>query len=280
MTSLKRKIVNHGFTGLSALALAVALVPLVSITWYVVKRGAPVISWDFLTNLPTTPDDPASGIGPAIQGTGIVVLLAAIIGLPIGILAGMWLSEHARGSKLGYWFRLAMDAMAATPSIVMGIFVYTVVVLAQGHFSALAAGIALGLMVVPVVARTAEVSLLAIPSSLREAGIALGATNTRTMFRVTLPAAQKGVITGSILALARVAGETAPLLFTALFFQYWADSIDKPIAALPTLILRYIEQPYAQLQEQAWGAAFLLFVLVFGANVIVRILARVGGRGT
>lgn len=277
MTSLLRKAQNHGFTGLAALALAIALVPLVSVTWYVTKRGLPGLSWSFLTNLPTSPDDPLSGIGPAIQGTGILVLLAAAIGLPLGILAGVWLAEHGRNAR-GYIFRLTLDAMAATPSIVIGIFVYTVVVLAQGHFSAFAGGIALALMVIPVVARTTEIAMRAIPDSLREAGVALGATQTRTTFRVTLPASRAGVLTGSILAIARVAGETAPLLFTVLYAQFWVDSLDQPIAALPTLIFNYIQQPYPQLQQQAWSAAFLLFVLVFGANVVVRILASSRGR--
>jgi len=273
VTSLWRKAKNHGFTALAGLACLVALVPLVSTTTFVVSKGAPALSWQFLTGTITSADDPASGIGPAIVGTLVLVLVAVVIGLPIGIAGGLWLAEHGRG-RVGYAFRLAVDAMAATPSIVVGIFVYSVVVLAQRHFSALAGGLALAFMIVPVVVRTTEVALRAVPDPLREAGVALGATQTRTLFRVTLPAARKGVVTGSILATARVAGETAPLLFTVAYWQAWAYGLDKPIAALPTFIFNSIQQPAERAQQQAWGAALLLFVLVFGANVIVRLVTR------
>jgi phosphate transport system permease protein len=273
VTSLRRRASNHGFTAIAAVALLLALVPLVSVTWYVVEKGAPALSWDFITQLPKGGDDPTSGVGPALQGTLYLVLMAAAIGLPFGVAAGTWLSEHGRNAA-GNVFRLLLDAMAATPSIVMGIFVFAVVVISTGHFSAYAGGLALGLMVIPVVARTTEIALRAVPDSLREAGVALGATHARTLGRVTLPAARKGITTGAILALARVAGETAPLLFTALYAQYWADSLAKPIAALPTLIFSYYREPSPALQQQAWGAALVLFTVVFGANVVVRILTR------
>ena len=271
MTSLRRRVTNHGFTLVAGLALVVAVVPLLGITLYVIAKGAPALSWNFLTQLPKGSDDPTSGIGPALQGTFVLTMLAALIGVPLGIAAGTWLAEHGRG-KRGDVFRLLLDAMAATPSIVMGLFVFAIVVIATGHFSALAGGLALGLMVIPVVARTTEVALRAVPDPLREAGIALGATHTRTLAKVTLPAARKGVTTGGILALARVAGETAPLLFTALYAQYWMTSLAKPIAALPTLIFSYYRDPSPALQQQAWGAALVLFVVVFGANVIVRVV--------
>ncbi len=277
MTSFWRKARNHSFTLLAGLACALALVPLVSITWYVAARGIPALSWSFLTHAPTAPDDPASGIGPALAGTGLLVLLAGVLGIPLGIAGGMWLAEHGRNAR-GSAFRMVLDAMAATPSIVTGIFVFTIVVIPQGHFSAFAGGIALALMIVPVVARTTEIALRGVPDSLREAGVALGATHTRTLFRVALPAARTGILTGSILATARVAGETAPLLFTALYAQQWVHSLGKPIAALPTLIFNYIQQPYPSLQQQAWGAAFLLFVLVFGANIVVRVSSHLRSR--
>jgi phosphate transport system permease protein len=273
LTSLRRKATNHSFTALAGAALAIALVPLVGVTWFVVSKGAPALSWDFLTQPPKGADDPTSGIGPALQGTLVLALMAGAIGVPLGVAAGTWLAEHGRNAR-GDVFRLLLDAMAATPSIVMGIFVFAVVVLTTGHFSAYAGGLALGLMVIPVVARTTEVALRAVPDALREAGIALGATHTRTLGKVTLPAARKGITTGAILALARVAGETAPLLFTALYAQYWMTSLDKPIAALPTLIYSYYREPSRQFQEQAWGAALVLFVVVFGANVLVRIVTR------
>ena len=273
MTSLRRKLTNHGFTALSGAALVLALVPLVSIAWYVLVKGAPALSWDFLTQLPKSPDDPTSGVGPAIQGTLVLVALAALIGVPTGIVGGVWLAEFGR-NRAGRTVRILVDALAATPSIVTGLFVFTVVVLAQGHFSALAGAVALAIMVVPVVVRTTEVALLAVPSTLREASVALGATNARTIARVAVPSAKAGITTGAILATARVAGETAPLLFTALYAQYWMSGLGKPIAALPTLIFNYVQQPYEQLQRQAWGAALLLFLLVFGANVLVRVLTH------
>lgn len=277
MTRRRRRVANQAFTALAALALLLALLPLASVTWHVAAKGAPALSWSFLTREPTTPDDPASGIGPALQGTGILLLVAAGLGIPLGMAGGVWLAEYG-SRRAADAFRLLVDALAATPSIVVGIFVFTLVVIPQGHFSAFSGGLALALMVVPVVARTTEVALRGVPGILREAGIALGATHARTLFLVTLPAARKGIVTGGILATARVAGETAPLLFTALYAQYWADGLQEPIAALPTLIFNYIQQPYEQLQQQAWGAAFLLFVIVFGANVLVRLLTATRSR--
>lgn len=273
VTSTWRKVKNNGFTGLAGLAVLAAIIPLVSVTYYVIAKGAPVVSVAFLTNLPTTPTDPLSGVAPALLGTLIMTLTGAAIGVPLGVLAGAWLSEFGR-NKYGYTFRLAMDAMAATPSIVMGLVVFSIVVLSQNHYSALAGSLALAAMIVPVVVRTTEVALTAVPDTLREAGVALGSTNTRTLFTVILPAGRRGMLTGIILAVARVAGETAPLLFTAGYAQYWIKGLNDPTAALPTLIYNYIDQPYEQLQAQAWGAAFLLFVLVFGANVIVRVFTR------
>ncbi|MFA5861051.1 MAG: phosphate ABC transporter permease PstA [Candidatus Thermoplasmatota archaeon] len=277
MTSLRRKATNHAFTTIAALALLLALVPLVGVTLYVLQQGAPALSWDFLTQVPKGSDDPTSGIGPALQGTLVLTLLAAAIGVPLGIAAGAWLAEHGR-NKWGDAFRLLLDSMAATPSIVMGLFVFAVVVISTGHFSAMAGGLALGLMVVPVVARTTEVALRAVPDPLREAGIALGATHARTLVKVTLPAAGSGIVTGAILALARVAGETAPLLFTALYSAYWMRGFDKPIAALSTFIYQFYRDPTPALRQQAWGAAFVLFVAVFGANVLVRILTHARSR--
>ena len=279
LTSAWRKAKNHAFTALAGAALLLALVPLVHVTWFVTRKGLPGLSWSFLVNTMTAPDDPLSGIGPAILGTVVLLLLAAAIGVPVGMLSGSWLAEHGRNRR-GYAFRLAMDAMAATPSIVVGIFVFTIVVLPQQHFSALAGGLALGFMIVPVVARTTEVALRAVPTPIREASVALGATQTRTLFRVTLPAARAGVVTGTILASARAAGETAPLLFTAFISRYWADSLNKPNAAIPTLVFNYIQQPYEQLQSQAWGAALLLFILVFGANIAVRVASHSRSRAS
>jgi phosphate transport system permease protein len=271
--SLRRRVTNHAFTAIAALACVVALVPLISVTWEVISRGWPAISWSFLTNGWKGADDPTSGVWPFEQGTIILTLLAAAIGLPLGILTGAWLAEYGRNAW-GHALRLLVDAMAATPSIVMGIFVFATVVLVTGKYSAFAGGVALGLMVTPVVARTTEVALRAVPDPLREAGIALGATHARTLARVTLPAARKGITTGGILALARVAGETAPLLFTALFAEFAFKSIWLPIGALSTFIFQFYGQPDALAQRDAWGAALVLFVVVFGANVTVRLLTR------
>ncbi|MFA5861633.1 MAG: ABC transporter permease subunit, partial [Candidatus Thermoplasmatota archaeon] len=183
-------------------------------------------------------------------------------------------AEHGRRGPVGASFRVLLDAMAATPSIVVGLFVFTVLVLTQGHYSALAGALALAIMIVPVVARTTEVSLLAVPDSIREASVALGATHGRTLFRVTLPAARAGTVTGAIIAAARVAGETAPLIFTSPLVVNYFQGLDKPVASIPMTIFLDISQPDALHQAQAWGAALVLFVLVFGANVLVRVLTH------
>lgn len=271
MTSLWRKVKNHAFTLIAGAAAVIAVVPLVSVTWYVISKGWPAVSWNFITH---STADVEPGIANAIQGTAILIGLALTFGVPLGILAGSWLAEHGRRGPIGHTFRVLLDAMAATPSIVMGLFVFTIVVLTQQHYSAFAGGLALGLMMIPVVARTTEVSLRAVPDSLREASVALGATHTRTLFRVALPAARTGALTGIILAAARVAGETAPLIFTSPLVVRYFQSIDKPIASIPMTIFLDIQQPNEVLQEQAWGAALVLFVLVFGANVVVRIISN------
>jgi phosphate transport system permease protein len=277
VTSLWRKTKDHGFTVLAAAATLLVLVPLVSVTWTVIEKGAPVISWSFLANKPTSLDDASSGVGPAIQGTLILVGLAVVMGVPVGVLSGAWLAEHGR-NKIGATYRVLLDAMAATPSIVVGIVVFAVVVLVEHHYSAFAGGVALAFMIVAVVARTTEISLRAVPDSIREASVALGATHSRTLFRVTLPAASSGALTGAILATARVAGETAPLLFTAFNAQQWFSSLSKPIASMPIMAFNYFQQPYPIAQQQVWGLALILFVLVFGANVIVRVVSHARSR--
>lgn len=271
MSLPRRRATNLAFTVLALVATLVAIAPLLSITTYVVSQGAPAITWTFLTGLPGAVGDPASGVGPAIQGTLVLVVIAAALGVPIGVVSGIWLAEFGR-TRWGDAFRIGVDVLAGVPSIVIGVFVYAVLVLAQGHFSAFAGGVALAIMVVPVVARTTEVALLAVPRSIREAGVALGGTYARTLTRIVIPSARGGILTGSILAVARVAGETAPLLFTALYAQYWLASLGSPIASLPVLIYTYTQQPQASLKAQAWGAALLLFALVFGANLLIRSL--------
>lgn len=266
-----RGVKDLTFTLVAGAAAFVAIVPLVSVTSYVVKQGWPAISWSFLTHA-TNAAEP--GILNAIQGTAILVGLAMLMGIPLGLFAGAWLAEYGRSGPVSAAFRILLDAMAATPSIVIGLFVFTVVVLTQEHYSTLAGAIALGIMIVPVVARTSEISLLGVPDSLREASVALGATHTRTLFRVALPAARMGTVTGAILAAARVAGETAPLIFTSPLVVLYFQGMDRPIASLPMSIYLDISQPYPEAQSRAWGAALVLFVLVFGANVIIRLVSR------
>lgn len=268
-----RKRLDAVYASLCHVAAALAVIPLLLVLYYVASRGAPALTPDFLTGLPAPIGTPGGGILHAIQGTLLVVAIAAAVGIPTGILAGIYVAEFGRGAFADV-LRNAAEVLAATPSILIGLFGYIVFVLETGDFSALAGGLTLSVMVIPVVMRTTELSLRTVPASLREGGIALGAPMWRTLLQVVVPSARGGIVTGSLLATARVAGETAPLLFTAFYAQYLSESLDEPVATLPTLIWEYSRQPFETNIQQAWGAALLLLLLVLVTNVAVRILLR------
>jgi phosphate transport system permease protein len=262
--------------GLCLAATAVAILPLLAVLLYVAQKGLSGLSWEFFTEMPNPVGEPGGGLKHAFAGTLITVGIASAIGIPIGIMAGIYLSEFG-DNRLGTAVRFCADVMAGVPSITVGIFVYTLVVVTMQHFSALAGGIALAIIMLPTVTRTTEEMLRLVPASLREAALALGAPKRRAIVRIALRTAAPGIATGVMLAVARVAGETAPLLFTALGNQYWSTALDKPIATLPVQLYNYAVSPYDDWHEKAWAAALVLVFGVLVLNVLAR--ALVANRG-
>ncbi|XHH10362.1 MAG: phosphate ABC transporter permease PstA [Candidatus Bathyarchaeia archaeon] len=263
-----RKFKNRLFFIICAICVVLAVIPLVSILIEVIVRGAPQLSLSFLTSM--TPN----GIGPAIQGTLILIGLTSLIGIPIGVLSGIYLSEFGN-NRYAQSMRTINDILTEFPSIIVGITAYGIVVIALvGSFSAIAGAIALAFILIPIVARTTEESLKLVPNSIREASLALGAHKWRTTLSVVLPTAKGGLITGVLLAVARIAGETAPLILTILGNRYFFQGLDKPMAALPLEIWRDSLQPYANLQAQGWGAALILILIVLTINIAVRLASR------
>lgn len=267
----RRKLTNQAMMTLATLSAGSAVLALAVILAYVVAKGISAIDFDFLTKLPQPVGEPGGGLANAIIGSLIIIGLAAGVGLPIGILAGIYLSEY--GGRLGEIVRFFSDVMSGVPSIVIGIFVYMLVVLPMRSFSALAGGIALGIIMIPVVTRATEEMLKLVPASLREAALALGIPRWRTIVSVVLPSASGGITTGVMIALARVSGETAPLLFTALNSRFWHSGIGAPIASLPVYIYTYALSPYDDWHKLAWAAAFLLVVLVLICSITARLFA-------
>jgi phosphate transport system permease protein len=264
-----RKFKNRLFYILCAACVVIAVVPLLSILWEVIVRGAPQLSLNFLIA-----SNSGGGIGPAIQGTLILIGLTSLIGIPIGILSGVYLSEFGN-NKYASAIRSINDVLTEFPSIVVGITAYGVIVIALiGSYSAIAGAIALSFILIPIVARTTEESLKLVPNSVREASLALGVHKWRTTLRVVLPSAKSGLITGTLLAVARIAGETAPLIMTILGNRYFFQGLNQPMAALPLEIWRDSLQPQASLQAQGWGAALILILMVLSLNIIVRVASR------
>jgi phosphate transport system permease protein len=268
-----RRAVNALMLGITALSAALAALTLVAVLGYVTVNGISALNVDFFTQLPTPVGVPGGGIANAIVGTLIIVGLASLMALPIGLGAGIYLSEFG-DNRFGDVVRYLADVLSGVPSIVMGIFAYVLIVAQQRHFSALSAGFALGVMMLPAVTRTTEEMLRLVPASLREGGLALGLPRWRVIVSVVLPAASGGVATGIVLAIARVAGETAPLLFTAFGNPFWNVDITQPIAALPHTLFTYAISPFADWQRKAWGAALVLTGLVFLASLLARWLGR------
>ena len=273
--SLWRRGVNAFATFAAGAAVVLVLLPLGAVFGYLIYKGIGSINWAFLTQTPKPVGEAGGGMANAIAGSAFILLIASAFGVPIGIGAGIYLAEYGR-NQLGNVIRFTADVLNGVPSIVVGIVAYGIVVLSQGHFSALAGGVALAIMMIPTITRTTEEMLLLVPNAVREAAYGLGVSRWRTTLSITLRTATSGVITGVMLAFARVAGETAPLLFTAFGNQYWNWKINQPTAALSLQIFTYAISPFDEWHRQAWAGALILIVLIVAAVSAVRIVA---GRG-
>jgi phosphate transport system permease protein len=276
--ALGRRITDHVMTGLAILTVILVLAPLFAIFAYLVYRGVGSINWAFLTQTPKPVGEGGGGMANAIVGSGFILALASVLGVPLGVGAGIYLAEFGR-NRLGDAIRFTADVLNGVPSIVIGIVAYSLVVLSQRHFSALAGGVALAFMMIPTITRTTEEMLLLVPQALREAAYGLGIPRWRTTLSITLRTATSGVITGIMLAFARVAGETAPLLFTAFGNQFWNLRANQPTAALPLQIFNYAISPYDEWHRQAWAGALVLIILIVVAVAAVRIAVRRGTFG-
>ncbi len=273
--SVWRRGVNHLVTGLAAGAVLLVLLPLGAIFGYLVYKGIGSINWAFLTQTPKPVGEAGGGMANAIAGSALILAIASLLGVPIGIGAGIYLAEYGR-NRFGNLVRFTADVLNGVPSIVIGIVAYGLVVLTQHHFSALAGGVALAIMMIPTITRTTEEMLLLVPLAVREAAYGLGVSRWRTTLSITLRTATSGVITGVMLAFARVAGETAPLLFTAFGNQFWNWKLNQPTAALSLQIFTYAISPFDEWHRQAWAGALILIVLIVASVSAVRIAA---GRG-
>lgn len=266
-----RKLVNAFMFSLTGVCALVTVSALIFILGYLVYHGGRNLSWTFLTQLPKPVGEIGGGMANAILGSAVLLGIAAVVGIPVGFLGGVYLAEFG-GSTFPFIVRYAADLLNGVPSIVMGIFAYTVVVLPMRHFSALAGGLALGVMLIPIVLRTTEEFLRAVPHSLREGALALGASKWKAIATIVIPAGFRGIATGMMLSLARVAGETAPLLFTSFSNRYWSHGLNEPTASLPVMIYTYAISPYEDWHRQAWAAGLVLLGLVLAANVGARLV--------
>jgi phosphate transport system permease protein len=270
--AVRRRVRADGsFRGLVIALSLVATVPLALILLFIVIRGASSINWQFLTQLPKPMGESGGGIANAIVGTLLLILVSSAISIPLGVIAGIFLAESGR-SRLGAIARLSIETLMGIPSIVIGLVAYTWVVKPMGHFSALSGGVALAMIMLPVITLSTEETLRLVPDSLREAALALGVSYPRTIRKVILPAGLSGIVTGSLLAVARGAGETAPLLFTSFGSPYMETSILKPMGSLPQTIFVYATSPYNDWHDLAWGAAFVLLVLVLVLNIVTKLV--------
>jgi phosphate transport system permease protein len=276
--ALRRRVTDHVMTGVAVLTVILVLVPLFAIFSYLVYRGIGSINWAFLTQTPKPVGEAGGGMANAIVGSAFILALASILGVPVGVGAGIYLAEYGR-NRFGDAIRFTADVLNGVPSIVIGIVAYAMVVLTQKHFSALAGGVALAIMMIPTITRTTEEMLLLVPQALREAAYGLGIPRWRTTLSITLRTATSGVITGIMLAFARVAGETAPLLFTAFGNQFWNLKVNEPTAALPLQIFSYAISPYDEWHKQAWAGALVLIILIVTAVAAVRFAVRRGTFG-
>jgi phosphate transport system permease protein len=271
-----RALTDHLVTGLAVLATVLVVAPLVAIFIYLVYKGASSLNLDFFTQIPKPVGESGGGMANAIGGSAMLLGLGSLIGVPIGIGGGIFLAEFGRGTKLANAVRFTADVLNGVPSIVMGIAAYSLVVVPQGHFSAFSGGVALGIMMIPTICRTTEEMLLMVPNAVREAALALGVPNWRSVLAITVKTASPGIITGCMLAFARVAGETAPLIFTAFGNAFWSSNLNQPIAALPLQIYVYAISPYEDWHRLAWAGALVLIVLIVLAVSLVRYVTSRG----
>jgi phosphate transport system permease protein len=268
-----RKFKNAFMQTFTFACAILVITPLVLVFYHLIREGFTSINWAFFTQLPKAEGEAGGGMGNAIVGTFILLGQAAVVGVPVGVLGGVFLSEYG-GTKINWAIRFAADILNGVPSITWGIVVYALLVVPMHGFSALAGGVVLGMMMIPLVMRTTEEVLQLVPGGYREAALALGISKWRTIVQIVIRTAMKGIVTGVLLALARVAGETAPLLFTALGNRFWVHSLTQPIAAMPLQIFAYAIGPYNDQHRQAWAGAFVLLMLVLVINVGVRFLTR------
>lgn len=273
IVKLRRQLTDHFFTGLAAGLSVVVVGALVAILAYLVLKGAGSLNWAFITQPPEPVGESGGGMANELLGSVIILAIASVIGVPLGVGAGVYLAEYRR-NRLGSLVRFTSDVLNGVPSIVIGLVAYGLVVVQQKHFSAFAGGVALAIMMVPTVARTTEEMLLLVPQTVREAAFGLGVPQWRTTISITLATARPGIITGIMLAFARVAGETAPLLFTAFGNQFWSFSPNQPIGALPLQIYNYALSPYDDWHRQAWAGALVLVILIVGTTTLVRFAFR------
>jgi len=273
--SLWRKLTNFGATTFAIGSAVLVLVPLLAIFVYLLIKGVGSVNMAFLTQTPKPVGEPGGGMANAIVGSGLILLIASVIGMPLGIGCGIYLAEYGR-NRFGDFVRFTADVLNGVPSIVIGIVAYSLVVVRQKHFSAYSGGLALAIMMVPTVARATEEMLLMVPNSIREAALGLGIPKWRTTLSISLRTASAGVITGCMLAFARVAGETAPLLFTAFGNQFWSFNPNQPTAALPLQIFSYAISPFEDQHRQAWAGALILIVMIVAAVAAVRVVTSRG----
>ena len=269
----RRKLLSGFVVGLCALAVVAALIPLALIFFYVVEQGFSSLNWDFFTKMPKPVGETGGGMANAILGTLMLMAIASVLAIPVGLIAGVYLSEYGR-TAFATLVRFTADVLNGIPSIVIGIFAYGLAVLPVHRFSALAGGLALGFMMLPIIARTTEELLNLVPASLREGSLALGATRAQAAFGVMVPAALPGIMTGILLAIARIAGETAPLLFTSFNNRFFTTRLDQPIASLTVQVFTYAISPYEDWHRQAWAGALVLVAVVFVFSVLARVATR------
>ena len=269
----RRKVISSVFVAFCAVSVILALVPLAFVLFYVVSQGIQSLNIAFFTHMPAPVGEAGGGMANSIVGTLILVGLGALFAIPVGIMSGIYMSEYA-GTRFASMVRFAADTLNGVPSIVVGVFVYGIAVLPFKQFSALAGGLALGVMMIPIIARTTEELLLLVPGTMREGALALGATHARAVFTVVVPSALPGIITGLVLALARIAGETAPLLFTALNNKFFTTKLTQPISSLTVQVFTYASSPYQDWHRQAWAGALVLVAIVLTCSLLARFATR------
>ena len=269
----RRKAWNTAAIGACYVAAGVVVLPLGLIVAHLLSHGLSSLNWSFFTHMPKPVGEPGGGMANAIVGTLIMVGLGSLLAVPVGVATGIYLAEYGRG-RFATLVRYTADVLSGVPSIVIGVATYGLVVIPMGHFSAIAGGVALGILMLPTIIRSTEEVVRLVPRSYREAALALGAPNWRMIQEVVIPAASGGILTASMLSFARAAGETAPLLFTALGNRFWSLSLDQPMASLPVFIFDYARAPYDDWNRQAWGAALVLLILVTVISALLRVTTR------